>query len=77
MLVGPARSAAKALGPDNHSVYIKSAVVLGFLWFLYPIAWGLADGGNVISPDSEMVFYGVLDVLAKPGFILFHCQSYN
>ena len=35
-------------------------------------AWGLADGGNVISPDSEMVFYGILDVLAKPVFCFFH-----
>merc|ERR1712225_209591 len=38
------------------------------LWFLYPIAWGLSEGGNVISPDSEAIFYSVLDVLAKPGF---------
>lgn len=34
--------------------------------FLYPIAWGLCEGGNVISSDSEAVFYGLLDVLAKP-----------
>ena len=39
-----------------------------FLWFLYPIAWGLCEGGNVISSDSEAVFYGILDILAKPGF---------
>jgi bacteriorhodopsin len=39
-----------------------------FLWFIYPIAWGLCEGGNVISPDSEAVFYGVLDILAKPVF---------
>lgn len=39
-----------------------------FLWFIYPIAWGLCEGGNVISPDSEAVFYGVLDLLAKPVF---------
>lgn len=32
---------------------------------------GLADGGNYITPDSEMIFYGVLDVLAKPVFLLF------
>lgn len=32
------------------------------LHLLYPIAWAVADGGNVIAPDSEMVFYGVLDV---------------
>jgi len=39
-----------------------------FLWFLYPIAWGICEGGNVISPDSEAVFYGILDLLAKPVF---------
>jgi bacteriorhodopsin len=39
-----------------------------FLWFIYPIAWGLCEGGNVISPDSKAVFYGVLDILAKPVF---------
>ncbi|TVY58594.1 Protein FDD123 [Lachnellula suecica] len=38
------------------------------LWFIYPIAWGLCEGGNVISADSEAVFYGVLDILAKPVF---------
>lgn len=35
---------------------------------LYPIAWGLCEGGNVISPDSEAIFYGILDFLAKPCF---------
>lgn len=39
-----------------------------FLWFLYPISWGLSEGGNVIAPDSEAAFYGTLDVLAKPVF---------
>ncbi|CCH60574.1 hypothetical protein TBLA_0D00670 [Henningerozyma blattae CBS 6284] len=28
---------------------------------LYNVAWGLADGGNAISPDGESVFYGILD----------------
>jgi bacteriorhodopsin len=28
----------------------------------------VCEGGNVISPDSEAVFYGVLDFLAKPVF---------
>ncbi|KAA8916272.1 hypothetical protein TRICI_001554 [Trichomonascus ciferrii] len=36
---------------------------LVFLLFLYPICWGLSEGGNVIQPDSEAAFYGVLDVL--------------
>lgn len=39
-----------------------------FIWCLYPIAWGLCEGGNVITPSSEAVFYGVLDLLAKPLF---------
>ena len=43
-------------------------VLTVFLWFLYPIAWGLSEGGNVIAPDSEAVFYGVLDLFAKPVF---------
>lgn len=39
-----------------------------FVWICYPIAWGLCEGGNVIAPDSEAVFYGVLDFIAKPVF---------
>lgn len=35
---------------------------------LYPVAWGICEGGNVISPDSEAIFYGILDVFAKPVF---------
>ncbi|WRT64275.1 uncharacterized protein IL334_001206 [Kwoniella shivajii] len=75
VLAGPARSSAGALGPGYKSAFTKSAAILSFLWLLYPIAWGLADGGNVITPDSEMIFYGVLDVLAKPVFTIFHLYS--
>jgi bacteriorhodopsin len=28
----------------------------------------VSEGGNVIPSDSEAVFYGILDILAKPGF---------
>lgn len=27
----------------------------------YPACWGVSEGANVISPDSEFIFYGVLD----------------
>lgn len=63
-----ARKHAFALGADVHRTFIQCGVLTLFLWFLYPIAWGLCEGGNVISPDSEAVFYGILDVLAKPVF---------
>lgn len=59
---------SKALGAKTHMAYRVTGGWLIFLWFLYPIAWGLCEGGNVISPDSEAVFYGVLDFLAKPVF---------
>lgn len=59
---------AKFHGGPVRKVYLLCGVWTIFLWFIYPIAWGLCEGGNVISPDSEAVFYGVLDILAKPVF---------
>ncbi|KAK9465227.1 hypothetical protein V1512DRAFT_266624 [Lipomyces arxii] len=39
---------------------------VGLIYSLYPIAWGLSEGGNVITPTSEGVFYGILDLIALP-----------
>jgi bacteriorhodopsin len=38
------------------------------VWICYPVAWGVCEGGNLIAPDSEAIFYGVLDLIAKPVF---------
>ncbi|KAK6062783.1 FDD123-like protein 2 [Seiridium cupressi] len=65
-LLGTGRSHASALGGDARKTYMLCGVFLSGLWFLYPIAWGLSEGGNVIHPDSEAIFYGILDILAKP-----------
>lgn len=62
------RTHARALGADISKVYTICGVWTISLWFLYPIAWGLCEGGNVISSDSEAIFYGILDILAKPCF---------
>ena len=32
---------------------------------LYPISWALCEGGNVITNDSEQIFYAVIDVLSQ------------
>lgn len=72
MLLVPARASAARLGTGFSRAYMLSTSILSFLWLLYPIAWGLCEGGNVISVDSEMVFYGVLDLLAKPVFTFVH-----
>jgi len=67
MLLVPGRRRAAALGSDVGKTYTRATALFVFLWILYPIAWGLSEGGNVIAPDSEQVFYGVLDVVLKIG----------
>ena len=68
VLVFEARKHAYALGSDIGRTFLICGAWTTFLWFLYPIAWGLSEGGNVIAPDSEAVFYGILDICAKPIF---------
>lgn len=63
-----ARLHARAMGGDISRVYLYCGALTTFLWILYPIAWGVCEGGNVITADSEAVFYGILDLLAKPVF---------
>lgn len=49
------------------------------LWTLYPIVWGLGDGSRILSVDSEIIAYAVLDILAKPVFgfwlLITHARS--
>jgi len=72
ILLVPALRSATLLGPDFKKAFMFSAIYLSALWTLYPVAWGLADGGNRITPTSEMIFYGILDILAKPVFTAVH-----
>ncbi|RFU25955.1 hypothetical protein B7463_g10387, partial [Scytalidium lignicola] len=61
-----------ALGGNIRPLYRILGPHIFILWILYPIYWGVSEGGNVIPPDSEQVFYGILDILSKPvfGFLL-------
>ena len=59
---------ASRIGRDVGRVFLICGSLTAFLWWLYPIAWGLCEGGNVITADGEAVFYGILDLLAKPVF---------
>ncbi|KAF2727360.1 family A G protein-coupled receptor-like protein [Polyplosphaeria fusca] len=67
-LVWEARRHSIPIGLDVKRVFFQCGTLTAVLWLLYPIAWGVCEGGNVISPDSEAVFYGILDLLAKPVF---------
>ena len=51
--------------------YLLSSAYLAFLLLTYPICWALSEGANVISPSSEMIWYGILDVVAGPCFLFF------
>lgn len=57
---------AKAIGGNIAKLYFVLAPFIFILWILYPIAWGVSEAGNVIQPDSEQIFYGILDIISKP-----------
>ncbi|KAM0199941.1 hypothetical protein ACHAPA_004313 [Fusarium lateritium] len=61
----PGRTSAARLGLSRD--YLMLAGWLNLLWFLYPIAFGLSDGGNKIGVTQSLVFFGILDVLMIPG----------
>ena len=69
LLMGPARQMAFRIGEDVGKPYTTSTLILLVLWTIYPIVWGVADGAYRITPDTEMIAYGVLDILAKPVFL--------
>ncbi|KAL8407332.1 hypothetical protein RB594_006242 [Gaeumannomyces avenae] len=66
------RQHAAAVGGSVSSTYLTATLLTVAVWIFYPIAWGLCEGGNILHPDSEAIFYGILDIFAKPvvGFIL-------
>lgn len=68
VLVWEARKNANRMGTDVGRAFLMCGSLTTLLWILYPIAWGVCEGGNVISPDGEAIFYGILDLLAKPVF---------
>ncbi|KAI0646985.1 heat shock protein 30 [Trametes meyenii] len=69
VLLGHGPRSTFAAGGVVRSGYIRSSGYLSLLLLLYPIAWGCSEGGNVISPTGEMIWYGILDLLAGPVFL--------
>jgi len=63
-----ARRHASARGKDVGRVFLMCGTLTIIVWICYPVAWAVCEGGNLIAPDSEAVFYGVLDFLAMPIF---------
>ena len=72
------RNHATSLGSDIHKAYLFPAALESLIWLIYPIAWGVCEGGNVIAPDSEAVFYGILDIatiICIPALLLFSLRD--
>jgi bacteriorhodopsin len=61
-----ARLYANALGKEVKLTFLASSGWILLLWMTYPICWGVSEGGNVIHPDSEFIFYGILDCCLIP-----------
>lgn len=61
----PGRTSAARLGLSRD--YLMLAGWVNFLWMLYPIAYGISDGGNVVGVTGSFIFFGILDVLLIPG----------
>jgi len=40
---------------------------VNLFWFLYPIAFAVSDGGNVIGVTQSLIFFGILDLLLVCG----------
>ncbi|OCH94957.1 heat shock protein 30 [Obba rivulosa] len=65
-------------GPTLRTGYLASAGWLSLLLILYPICWACSEGADIIKVTSEMIWYGVLDILAGPVFLflfLFHLSK--
>lgn len=46
----------------------------------YFICWGVSEGGNKIQPDSEAIFYGILDLCIfgiLPAYLVFITNQYG
>ncbi|KUI60230.1 hypothetical protein VP1G_07445 [Cytospora mali] len=58
------REAAQRMGINRD--YIILAAIANLCWILYPIAWGLSDGGDKIGVTGGFIFFGVLDIVLVP-----------
>ncbi|GAA6051587.1 hypothetical protein JCM3770_003485 [Rhodotorula araucariae] len=65
----PGRRSSKTLGRDHDFGYFGHAIALTFFFLLYPIVWGLSEGGNLLRVASEMFWYGAIDFLLKVAWL--------
>ncbi|GAV55227.1 hypothetical protein ZYGR_0AS05510 [Zygosaccharomyces rouxii] len=47
----------------TRGAYLLLLVFMCLIVWCYFIAWAVSEGGNKIQPDSEAIFYGILDLV--------------
>ncbi|GCF00765.1 hypothetical protein ZYGM_000383 [Zygosaccharomyces mellis] len=47
----------------TRGVYLPLVIFMCLIVWCYFIAWAVSEGGNKIQPDSEAIFYGILDLV--------------
>ncbi|VDB87192.1 unnamed protein product [Peniophora sp. CBMAI 1063] len=77
MWAAPSRIAFPSPTGRTIGAYRGSAGLLSFLALLYPLGWGLCEGGNEIGVVGEMIWYGVLDVLIFSGFVTYFLWAHH
>ncbi|KZT73037.1 heat shock protein 30 [Daedalea quercina L-15889] len=69
VLLWHAPTSSFAAGGVVRRGYYLGAGYFSFMLITYPICWACAEGGNVITVTSEMIWYGILDILTGPVFL--------
>ncbi|KAK5653731.1 hypothetical protein OQA88_7887 [Cercophora sp. LCS_1] len=67
----------KVKGGAVTKLFSSLALFSFIVWTVYPIVWGIADGGRKINVDKEIMTYAVLDALLKPVFGLWLLISHR
>jgi bacteriorhodopsin len=63
--INESRAAAHLAGIDKDYIMLSGWTNLS--WIIYPVAWGLTDGGDRIGGvTGSSIFFGVLDTLMVP-----------
>lgn len=63
--------------PGASGSYLFLGGWLVCLWLIYPICWGLTDGGKYLSVTSSFIWFGIEDCLVQPGTALVVGQCFS
>jgi bacteriorhodopsin len=61
----------------SHGAYLGSSLMLATLALIYPLVWGLCEGGNEIGIVGEMIWYGIMDVLIFSFFVSYFLWAHS